>query len=120
MGQDYADKGPTMTGASEAPDKLQVLRERLASVVTPAERVKAMFALAEELSRSDAAGARMLLEQVIAEADGAGAAESRLDASAILSELLRWAGDYDGSRRYAEMLIEAGKAGAGGRNRATG
>ncbi len=109
-----------MTRETKPPDKLQQLRERVDSAATPAERVKATLALAEELYLSDPAGAKPLLEQVVAEADGAGAAESRLGALAILSELLRWAGDYDGSARYAEMILKAGMDDGGRRNRAIG
>ena len=109
-----------MSGATDTPDKLQVLRTKLAGAATQAERVQATLALAEELWLSDPAGAKPLLEQVVAEADAAGVAESRLGASAILSELLRWAGDYDGSMRHAEMIHEAGVAGGDLRNRATG
>jgi DNA-binding NtrC family response regulator/tetratricopeptide (TPR) repeat protein len=109
-----------MNGATKPPDKLRQLRARVESAATPAERVKATLALAEELWLSDPAGARPLLEQVVAEADGAGVAESRLGALAILSELLRWAGDYDGSTRYAEMILEAGAASGDRRSRAIG
>ncbi|HTW92105.1 MAG TPA: sigma 54-interacting transcriptional regulator [bacterium] len=109
-----------MSGASEAPDKLQVLRERLEYAVTPAERVRARLALAEELALTDPAAARPLLEQVVEEAEEAGGAESRLSAAAVLSDLLRWAGDYDGSMRYADMMLRAGVATDDRQNRATG
>jgi len=109
-----------MSGSTIPSDKLQQLRERVNSAATPAERVRATFALAEELWLSDPAGARPLLEQVIAEADGASVAEFRVGAASILSELLRRAGDYDGSTRCAEMVLSAGVASGDRRNRATG
>jgi hypothetical protein len=58
-----------MSGASESPDKLQVLRERLTAAATPAERVEATLALANYLWLSDPITVRPLLEQVVAEAD---------------------------------------------------
>jgi DNA-binding NtrC family response regulator/tetratricopeptide (TPR) repeat protein len=109
-----------MIDTSSPTDKLQALRDRLASAATPAERVKATLALAEELWLSDAAGARPLLEQVVAEADAAGVTDSRFGAAAILSELLRRAGDYDGGTRYAEMILNAGVASGDRRNHAIG
>jgi DNA-binding NtrC family response regulator/tetratricopeptide (TPR) repeat protein len=109
-----------MNGTTDTPDKLQVLRKQVASATMPAERVKATLALAEELWLSDPAGAKPLLEQVVTEADEAGVAECRLGASAILSELLRWSGDYDGSMRHAEMILKAGVADGNLQDRATG
>ncbi|HTW91236.1 MAG TPA: sigma 54-interacting transcriptional regulator [bacterium] len=87
-------------------DKVQVLRAQLAEATTPAERVKAKLLLAEELWLCDPAGAKPVLEQVIAEADAAGVPRSGFRAASILSELLRRAGDLDGSGRYAALLLK--------------
>jgi hypothetical protein len=59
-----------MSGEGETPDKLQALRDGIASAATPAERVKAKWLLAKELLFSDPAAERPLLEQ-LAEADAA-------------------------------------------------
>jgi len=53
---------------SASPDKLQVLRDRIASASTPAERVEATLKLAEEIWLDDPITVRPLLEQVVAEA----------------------------------------------------
>jgi len=94
-----------MTGASENPDKLQALRDGIASAATPAERVKAKLLLADELRLSDPAAARPLLEQLVAEADAAGEMEAWRDATHLLSDVLLRAGDIDGSERHAELLL---------------
>jgi DNA-binding NtrC family response regulator/tetratricopeptide (TPR) repeat protein len=62
--------------------------------------------LADGLWLSDPAAAIPLLEQVVAEADAAGRPGDRRDAASRLSELLRRAGDLDGSARYAELIIK--------------
>jgi hypothetical protein len=53
---------------SVSSDKLQVLRDRIASASTPAERVEATPKLAEAIWLSDSVTVRSLLEQVMAEA----------------------------------------------------
>ena len=60
-----------MSCTPTSPDKLQVLRDRMASATTPAERVEATLALAEEIWLSDPIAVRPLLDQVEAEADAA-------------------------------------------------
>lgn len=96
-----------MSDTAASPDKLQVLRERLTSAATSAERVKATVLLAEGLWFSDPPTAIPLLEQVVAEADAAGVPKSGAKAASMLSELLRKAGDLDGSTRYAEVVLKA-------------
>ena len=99
-----------MSGASETPDKLQALRDGIASAATPPERVKATMDLARELSLSDPAAARPLLEQLVAEADAAGETKIWSDAMETLSTLLRRGGDLDGSARHAELLLRSAGA----------
>jgi len=99
-----------MSGASVLSDKLQTLRERVASAKTPAERVEATMDLADKLWLNDPVAARPLLEQVIADADAAGAPKDGLRAASILGELLRRAGDLDGSARQAELILGAADA----------
>jgi DNA-binding NtrC family response regulator/tetratricopeptide (TPR) repeat protein len=96
-----------MTGEGETPDKLQALRDGVASAATPAERVKAKKLLAEELWRSDPVAARPLLEQLIAEADAAGETKVWGKAMYMLSDLLLRAGDLDGCARHAELLLRS-------------
>jgi len=99
-----------MSGATTPPDKLQALRERIASAATPAERVEATMALAEETWLSDPITVRPLLEQVVAEADAAGRPKARGRAAYMLGELLRRAGDLDGAARHAEMVFKVAVA----------
>ena len=91
---------------SESPDKLQALRERVAKAATPAERVQATLALAEELWLRDPVAVRPLLEQVMAEADAAGKPSARGRAAYMLGELMRRAGDLDRAARYADMAFK--------------
>ncbi len=63
-----------MSGETIPPDKLQQLRARVDSAATPAERVEATFALANELWLKDPTTVRPILEQVVAEADAERAA----------------------------------------------
>jgi hypothetical protein len=100
----------SMSGASTPPDKLQALRDGVAAAATPAERVKATMDLARELSFSDPAAARPLLEQLVAEADVAGETKVWAKATNILSELLLRAGDIDGGARHAELLLRSAEA----------
>ena len=51
------------------PDKLQQLSARVDSAATSAERVEATLQLAEALWLSDSVTAKLLLEQVLADAD---------------------------------------------------
>ena len=95
-----------MSDTTDPGDKLQALREQVTAAKTPAERVRATLLLAEDLWLSDPVAATPLLEQVVAEADAAGLPKSGLRAASMLSELLRRAGDLDGSARYAELLLK--------------
>lgn len=99
-----------MSGEGETPDKLQALRDGVASAATPAERVKARLLLADELRHSDPAAARPLLEELVAEADAAGEMKVWSEATVWLSALLRDAGDLDGSARHAELLLRSADA----------
>jgi DNA-binding NtrC family response regulator/tetratricopeptide (TPR) repeat protein len=87
-------------------DKLRILRDRVSLAATPAERVKARLQLGEELWVSDPASAKPLLEQVVAEADDVGQIKDGGRAASILSEMLRRAGDLDGSARYAAYVLK--------------
>ncbi len=109
-----------MSGATTPPDKLQALRERIASAATPAERVEATMALAEETWLSDPITVRPLLEQVVAEADAAGRVSDKVRAAFMLGELLRRAGDLDEAARFVEMLLKAADATGDHRARAYG
>jgi DNA-binding NtrC family response regulator/tetratricopeptide (TPR) repeat protein len=109
-----------MSGTTDAPDKLQQLRERVNSAVTPAERVEATLELAEELWLSDPVTVRPLLEQVVAEADAAGRPSDCGRAAYMLGELLRRAGDLDGAARYAETVFKVADATGDRRLRACG
>jgi len=95
---------------SVPPDKLQVLRDRIASAASPAERVEATLKLAEQLWLSDPVAAKPLLEQVVAEADAAGRPKDGGRAAYMLGELVRRAGDLDGAARYAEMVFKVADA----------
>ncbi len=99
-----------MSGATDSPDKLQALRDRIASASTPAERVEATMELAEETWLKDPVTVRPLLEQVVAEADAAGRPKARGRAAYMLGELLRRAGDLDGAARYAETVFKVADA----------
>jgi len=99
-----------MTSASETPDKLQALRDGIASAATPAERVKAQMLLADELWLTDPAAARPLLEQLVAEADAAGETKVWSKATIMLSQLLLGDGDLDGGARHAELLLRCADA----------
>jgi tetratricopeptide (TPR) repeat protein len=109
-----------MSDTSATSDNLQVLRTQLAGATTPAERVKATLALAEEVWLSDPTAATPLLERVVTEADEAGKTESGLKAASMLSELFRRAGDLDASARYAGLLLNAAHATGDWRDRACG
>jgi DNA-binding NtrC family response regulator/tetratricopeptide (TPR) repeat protein len=95
-----------MSGATDSSDKLQALREGVAAAGTPAERVKATMRLVDELWLSDPAAARPLLEQLVVEAEAAGDRTKWGRAVTMLSELLRNAGDLEGSGRYAELALK--------------
>ena len=99
-----------MSGEGENPDKLQALRDGIASAATPAERAKAQMLLANEIWLSDPTAAKPLLEQLIAEADAAGEKEAWSKAAYMLSYLLLNAGDLDGSARHAELLLRHAEA----------
>jgi hypothetical protein len=81
-----------MSGEGESPDKLQALRDGIASAATPADRVRAKMLLADELRFRDPAAARPLLEQLVAEADAAAEKKAWSRASIMLSDLLQHAG----------------------------
>ena len=95
-----------MSGTSVMPDKLRILRDRISLATTPAGRVKAKLQLGEELWLSDPTAAIPLLEQVVAEADAADRINDGGRAASILSELLRRAGDLEGSERYAAYVLK--------------
>jgi DNA-binding NtrC family response regulator/tetratricopeptide (TPR) repeat protein len=109
-----------MSDKPTSPDKLQALRDRIASAATPAERVEAAMELAEEIWLKDPATVRPLLEQVVAEADAAGRTKDKGRAAYMLGELLRRAGDLDGALRYAEMVFKVADATGDLRVRASG
>ncbi|MBM3330670.1 tetratricopeptide repeat protein [candidate division WOR-3 bacterium] len=94
-----------MSGANGVRDKLQALRARVTAATTPAERVNSKLELAEELWHRDPVAARPLFEEVVAEAEAAGLAPRAGRAASILCEMLRHAGDLEGSARYAELLL---------------
>jgi DNA-binding NtrC family response regulator/tetratricopeptide (TPR) repeat protein len=96
-----------MNGSTDVPDKLQAPRTQVASATTPAERVKATLQLADELWLSDPAAATPLLEQVVTEAEKVGERKDGTRAASMLSELLRRAGNLEGSTRYAELVLKA-------------
>jgi DNA-binding NtrC family response regulator/tetratricopeptide (TPR) repeat protein len=99
-----------MSGATDSPDKLQALRDRIASAATPAERVEATMELAEEIWLKEPVTVKPLLEQVVAEADAAGRPKDRGRAAHMLGEMLRRAGDLDGAARYAEIVFKVADA----------
>jgi DNA-binding NtrC family response regulator/tetratricopeptide (TPR) repeat protein len=109
-----------MKDTDGTPDKLQELRARVDSAATPAERVEATFALANELWRSDPVTVRPLLEQVVAEADAAGRPIDGGRAAYMLGELSRRAGDLEGATRYAEIVFKVAEATGDRRIRAFG
>ena len=109
----------SMNGAT-TPDKLQQLRERVDSAATPAERVEATMALAEEVWLKDPATVGPLLEQVVAEADAAGRLSDKGRAAYMLGELSRRSGDHDEAARYAETVFRVADATGDGRIRARG
>jgi len=109
-----------MSYTDGTPDKLQVLRSRVASATTPAGRVKATLFLAEELWLSEPAAATPLLEQVVTEAEKVGETKDGARAASMLSELLRRAGDLDASARHAEAVIETAHITGDQRIRASG
>jgi DNA-binding NtrC family response regulator/tetratricopeptide (TPR) repeat protein len=109
-----------MSGETTPPDKLQQLRARVETAATPAERVEATFALANELWRSDPVTVRPLLEQVVAEADAAGRPIDGGRAAYMLGELSRRAGDLEGAIRYAETVFKVAEATGDRRIRAFG
>jgi two-component system, NtrC family, response regulator len=99
-----------MSDTPASPDKLQVLRDRIASASTPADRVNATMELAEELWLKDPVTVRPLLEHAVAEADAFVSASDKGRAVFMLGELLRRAGDLDGAARFAEMLFKVADA----------
>jgi tetratricopeptide (TPR) repeat protein len=99
-----------MSGTTEAHQKLEALRAELASAATPAERVKAGMLLVEEIWLSDPAATIPLLERVVIDAEAAGTAKPWGRAVTMLSELLRNAGDLEGSERYAELALRDANA----------
>jgi len=109
-----------MSGETNPPDKLQALRERVASASTPAERIEATMELAEVIWPRDPVTVRPLLEQVVAEADAAGRVGDKGRAIFMLGEMQRRAGDLDGAARYAEMLFKLADATGDHRVRAYG
>jgi DNA-binding NtrC family response regulator/tetratricopeptide (TPR) repeat protein len=109
-----------MSETPTSPDKLQALRDRIASASTPAERVEATLALAEEIWLSDPVTVRPLLEQVVTEAEAAGRIRDKGRAAYMLGELLRRAGDLDGAVRYAETVFKVAEATGDRRTRASG
>jgi len=109
-----------MSGASVPPDRLQALRDRVASAAVPTERVEATLELAEELWLSDPVAARPLLEYVLVEADAAGRTKDGGRAAYMLGELRRRAGDLDGAKQCAETVFRVAKATADRRARAKG
>jgi len=109
-----------MSGTTDVPDKLQALRDRIASASTPAERVEATMALAEVIWPRDPVTVRPLLEQVVAEADAAGRVSDKVRAAFLLGELLRRAGDLDGAARFVEMMFKVADATGDHRARAYG
>ncbi len=109
-----------MSGATDSPDKLQALRDRIASASTPAERVEATMALAEVIWPRDPVTVRPLLEQVVAEADAAGRVSDKVRAAFLLGELLRRAGDLDGAARFVEVMFKVADATGDHRARAYG
>jgi len=109
-----------MTGEKTPPDKLQQLRDRVASATTPAERVEAALKLAEETWLKDPVTVRPLLEQVLAEADAACRPLAGGRAAYMLGELARRAGDLNGAARYAETVFKIADATSDRRTRASG
>jgi DNA-binding NtrC family response regulator/TolA-binding protein len=109
-----------MSDTQTSPDKLQVLRDRIASAATPAERVEATMELAEETWLKDPAVVRPMLEQVVAEAESAGRPKDKGRAAYMLGELLRRAGDLNGATRCAEIVFEIAEANNDLRTRASG
>jgi DNA-binding NtrC family response regulator/tetratricopeptide (TPR) repeat protein len=109
-----------MSDKPTSPDKLQALRNRIASAVTPAERVEATLQLAEALWLSDPVTAKPLLEQVLAEADAVGRSTDRGRAAYMLGELLRRSGDLDGASRCAEIVFKVADATSDARMRGRG
>jgi tetratricopeptide (TPR) repeat protein len=109
-----------MSDTSTSPDKLQVLRDRIASAASPAERVEAIMELAEEIWLRDPAAVRPLLQQIVAEADSAGRPCDGGRAAFMLGELSRRAGDLDAAARYAETVFKVAAATGDRRIRAYG
>ena len=109
-----------MSGATDPSVKLRSLREGVAAAATPAERVKATMLLVEALWLSEPAAAIPLLERVIVEAEATGQKKPWGRAVTMLSELLRQAGDLDGSARYAELALKDADATGNRQGRACG
>ena len=109
-----------MSSSTDEADKLQALRAQVELAANPAERVEATLKLAEKLWLSDPVTAKPLLEQVVAEADAAGRPKDRGRAAYMLGELLRRAGDLDGSARCAELVFKVADATGDRRLRASG
>ncbi len=106
--------------AASRPERLEALRQKLAVATTPAERVKAMLLLAEQLWLSAPAEAEPLLEQVVAGAAVAGETRDGARAASMLSELRRRAGDLDASARYAGMVLDTASSTGDRRIRVSG
>ncbi len=100
-----------MSGTTEANQQLAVLRAQVASAATPAQRVKATMRLVKEVSLTDPAAARPMLEQLAAEADAIRDRDVWGWCVSTLSDLLRRSGDLDGSMRYAELVMKHADAG---------
>jgi DNA-binding NtrC family response regulator/tetratricopeptide (TPR) repeat protein len=94
-----------MKDTDGTPDRLQQLRAGVASAVTPAERANAAMLLVDEIWLSDPAAAIPLLERVVVDAEASGEKKPWGRAVTMLSELLRQAGDLEGSARYAELAL---------------
>jgi len=99
-----------MSGETKPPDKLQQLRDRIASATTPAERVVATMELAEGIWLKDPVAVRPLLEQVVAEAEAVGRIKDKGRAAYMLGELARRAGDLDAASRHAETVFTVANA----------
>ena len=109
-----------MSDTASPSAKLEALRQQLAAAATPSERVKATLLLAEELWLTAPAEARPLLEQAVSGAEAAGETKDGARAASMLSELLRRAGDLNGSTRYAEVVLAAARTTGDQRIRAGG
>jgi DNA-binding NtrC family response regulator/tetratricopeptide (TPR) repeat protein len=99
-----------MAGTIASSEKLRGLRAQLESAASPAERAKSALQLAECLWLGKPGEATPLLEQAVVDAEKAGDTRVGARAASMLSELLRRAGDIEGSARYAEMVLRTADA----------